>query len=162
MASNYTFSKKMSMKGNMEIRTNFGYQKAVVLTYVNGNFYVNLYNNSKSNPGRCSLSYADLEELITIKGIMDTLKPQMIEVSLFYIHVFLSHICTFVYESRWVIIPRLFDLGKSKFNFVLLFMIGSKSVEHTTTTTTTAIQSSTGPAIDATTNTIHGRANTSL
>lgn len=83
MASNYSFTKKLSMKGNMEMRTNFGYQKAVVLTYVNGYFYINLYNNTKSNPGRCSISYSDFEELIKIKGIMDQLKPQMVEVSLF-------------------------------------------------------------------------------
>ncbi|CAC5407082.1 unnamed protein product [Mytilus coruscus] len=81
MAKNYAFTKKLSMKGNMEMRTNFGIQKAVVLTNVKGNFYINLYNNSKANPGRCSMSYAELEELITIKGIMDTLKAQMVELS---------------------------------------------------------------------------------
>jgi len=84
MASNYTFSKKLSMKGNLEMRTNFGYQKAIVLTYVNGYFYVNLYNNSKSNPGRCSISYSELEELIKMKDIFEQLMPTMIQVSFSY------------------------------------------------------------------------------
>ena len=47
MASNYTFSKKLSKKGNLEMRTNFGFQKAIVLTDVNEYFYINLYNNSQ-------------------------------------------------------------------------------------------------------------------
>ena len=85
MASNYTFSKKLSKKGNVEMRTNFGFQKTIVLTYVNEYFYINLYNNSEKNPGRCSLSYSDFEELIRIKGIINQLKPKMVEVSLFHL-----------------------------------------------------------------------------
>jgi hypothetical protein len=85
MVSNYTFSKKLSKKGNLEMRTNFGFQKAIVLTDVNEYFYINLYNKSQKNPGRCLLSYSDFEELIRIKGVMDQLKPQMVEVSLFYL-----------------------------------------------------------------------------
>jgi len=72
------------MKGNLEMRTNFGYQKAIVLTYVNGYFYVNLYNNSKSNPGRCSISYSELQELIKMKDIFEQLIPTMIQVSFSY------------------------------------------------------------------------------
>ena len=72
------------MKGNLEMGTNFGYQKAIVLTYVNGYFYVNLYNNSKSNPGRCSISYSELEELIKMKDIFEQLIPTMIQVSFSY------------------------------------------------------------------------------
>jgi hypothetical protein len=41
MVSNYTFSKKLSKKGNLEMRTNFGFQKAIVLTDVNEYFYIN-------------------------------------------------------------------------------------------------------------------------
>jgi len=67
------------------MRTNFGFQKAIVLTDVNEYFYINLCNKSQKNPGRCSLSYSDFEELIRIKGVMDQLKPQMVEVSLFYL-----------------------------------------------------------------------------
>ena len=42
MASNYTFSKKLSKKENLEMRNNFGFQKAIVLTYVNEYFYINV------------------------------------------------------------------------------------------------------------------------
>lgn len=82
MASNYTFTKKLSAKGNIEMRTNIGYQKAIVLTYVNGYFYINMYNNTKTNPGRCLISYKELEELVVMKILLDKLKPQMVEVSI--------------------------------------------------------------------------------
>lgn len=82
MASNYTFTKKLSAKGNIEMRTNFGYQKAIVLTYVNGYFYINMYNNTKTNPGRCSISYTELEERVVMKTLLDKLKPQMVVVSI--------------------------------------------------------------------------------
>ena len=35
---NVSYTKKNSQKGNVEMRTHFGYQKAAVLTYVNGYF----------------------------------------------------------------------------------------------------------------------------
>jgi len=69
------------MKGNLEMRTTFGFQKAVVFTYVNGYFYINLYNNTKSNKGRCSISYSELEELIKMKDIYEQFMPTMIQVS---------------------------------------------------------------------------------
>ena len=47
MASNYTFDKQLSKKGNLEIRTNFDFQKTIVLTYVDEYFYIYLHNNSQ-------------------------------------------------------------------------------------------------------------------
>ena len=71
------------MKGNLEMRANFGFQKALVLTCVNGHFYINLYNNTPKNPGRCSIGYDELEELISMKAmILDHLIVQMSEVRL--------------------------------------------------------------------------------
>ena len=63
------------------MKTSFLFQKAVVFTYMDGYFYVNLYNNTKSNQGRWSISYSKLEELIKMKDIFEQFMPTMIEVS---------------------------------------------------------------------------------
>ena len=79
----YAFTKKLSMRGNLEMRTNFGRQKVIVLTRVNGYYYINLYNNSTKNPGRCSLGYDEFSELMGMSDILEQLKHQFEEVSLF-------------------------------------------------------------------------------
>lgn len=71
------------MRGNLEMRTNFGRQKVIVLTRVNGYYYINLYNNSTKNTGRCSLGYDEFSELIGMNHILEQLKHQFEEVSLF-------------------------------------------------------------------------------
>ena len=74
------------------MRTNFGRQKVIVLTRVNGYYYVNLYNNSTKNPGRCSFGYDEFIELIGMSHILEQLKPQFDEVSFLFIVIAKSNI----------------------------------------------------------------------
>ena len=69
------------MNGNMEMRTMFGRNMAVVLTKVNDFYYINLYNNNPRNPGRCSLGWDEFLELFNMKEALEQLFPQF-EVSL--------------------------------------------------------------------------------
>ena len=54
----------------------FGRNMALVLTKVNGYFYINLYNNNPHNPGRCSLGWDEFVELSNMRTIMEQLHPQ--------------------------------------------------------------------------------------
>ncbi|CAC5368670.1 unnamed protein product [Mytilus coruscus] len=69
----YAFAKKNSIKGNLEMRTNFGRNMAIVLTKVNDYFYINLYNNNPRNPVRCSLGYDEFCELVNMKEALEQL-----------------------------------------------------------------------------------------
>ncbi|CAG2246383.1 unnamed protein product [Mytilus edulis] len=72
----YAFCKKNSMKGNLEMRTMFGRNMALVLTKVNGYYYVNLYNNNPRNPGRCSLGWDEFIEMTTMRNVLEQLHSQ--------------------------------------------------------------------------------------
>lgn len=72
----YAFTKKQSIRGNMEMRTSFGRNMAVVLTKVNDFYYLNLYNNNPRNPGRCSLGWDEFEELVNMRVALEQLFPQ--------------------------------------------------------------------------------------
>lgn len=79
----YAFCKKMSAKGNLEMRTMFGRNMALIITKVNGFFYVNLYNNNPRNPGRCSLGWDEFQEMVAMKNVLEHLQPQF-DVSFFF------------------------------------------------------------------------------
>ncbi|VDI77643.1 Hypothetical predicted protein [Mytilus galloprovincialis] len=64
------------MKGNLEMRTMFGRNMALVLTKVNGYHYVNLYNNNPRNPGRCSLGWDEFIEMIAMRNVLEQLHSQ--------------------------------------------------------------------------------------
>ena len=72
----YAFCQKTSAKGNQEMRSMFGRNMAVVLTKVNGFFYINFYNNNPRNPGRCSMGWDEFLELIKMKDALEQLFPQ--------------------------------------------------------------------------------------
>ena len=72
----YAFTKKQSIRGNLEVRTNFGRNMAIVLTKVNDFFYINLYNNNPRNPGRCSLGWDEFMELANMKDALEQLWPE--------------------------------------------------------------------------------------
>ena len=81
--TNYAFMKKVSTKGNPEMRTNFGRHMAIVITRVNGFCYVNLYNNNPRNSGRCSLGWDEFCELVTMHDVLDKAMSQFDKVSFF-------------------------------------------------------------------------------
>lgn len=85
----YAFCKKMSAKGNLEMRTMFGRNMALIITKVNGFFYVNLYNNNPRNPGRCSLGWDEFQEMVAMKNVLEHLQPQF-DVS-FFLDFYLIH-----------------------------------------------------------------------
>jgi len=72
----YAFTKRQSTKNNLEMRTTFGRNMAVVLTKVNGYFYLNLYNNNPRNPGRCSLGWDEYLELTNMTDALVQLFPE--------------------------------------------------------------------------------------
>lgn len=78
----YAFTKKQSIRGNMEMRTTFGRNMAIVLTKVNDFYYINLYNNNPRNAGRCSIGWDEFCELMNMKDTLDPLFPEF-HVSLF-------------------------------------------------------------------------------
>lgn len=86
--TNYAFTKKVSTKGNPEMRTNFGRHMAIVVTRVNGLCYVNLYNNNPRNSGRCSLGWDEFCELVTMHDVLIKAMSQFEKVSCFFLSFF--------------------------------------------------------------------------
>jgi len=92
----YAFCKKLSKRGNIEMRTMFGRHMAVVLTKAEGYFYINLYNNNPRNAGRCSMGWDEFLELTNMRTILEQLHPQfeaicIVTTSLFIRILYVSH-----------------------------------------------------------------------
>ncbi|VDI08636.1 Hypothetical predicted protein, partial [Mytilus galloprovincialis] len=81
------------MKGNLEMRTMFGRNMALVLTKVNGYYYVNLYNNNPRNPGRCSLGWDEFIEMTAMRNVLEQLHSQFEDENKFTINT-IDHLRT--------------------------------------------------------------------
>ena len=94
--ANFVFQQRVSNKGDMEFRTKFGRNKAVVLRLFESNFYVDIYDNRPGKNSRISFGFDELEELIQMRNHkFDHLKEYIVSI----IHVCFSGFCFFNVKS---------------------------------------------------------------
>ena len=79
------FQQKYNSKGELEFRTKFGRQKALVLRQheATGFFYVDLYDNRPGKSDHLGIGMDELDILISIRPNLDSLKGYFKEVSHF-------------------------------------------------------------------------------
>ena len=81
---NVVFQQRTNARREMEFRTKFGRQKAIVFRkhLESGFFYVDIYDNRPGRSDRIGLGLDEVDQLLSLRTGLDSLKQCFTEVSL--------------------------------------------------------------------------------